>query len=133
MSRSSRERGFSLVEAMVTLVIVGLVLVGAISAAAADLRASRKSIAVAEASALAEDLLFRTPFLRWDSLTGFGTQREGRFPAPMDRYSWRIDTEPSVQEPGLVEATATVAWNGGEVTASTRFGPSPLSQAAGAP
>lgn len=128
MSRSS-SAGFTLIEVAAALSVTGLVLAGALGAAAADARASRGAVAVTEASALAEDLLFRTPFLRWDSLTAFGTQGEGRFAAPLDRYRWAIETAPVPGEPELVEATVVVAWADGSYTASTRYGPSPLTLA----
>ncbi|HEX2188692.1 MAG TPA: prepilin-type N-terminal cleavage/methylation domain-containing protein [Longimicrobiaceae bacterium] len=121
--------GFTLVEVAAALAVAGLVLAGALGAAAADARASRGAAATVEASALAEDLLFRTPFLRWDSLTAFGTQGEGRFAAPLDRYRWSIETAPVPGEPELVEATVVVAWTDGSFTASTRYGPSPLTRA----
>ncbi|HET8655009.1 MAG TPA: prepilin-type N-terminal cleavage/methylation domain-containing protein [Longimicrobiaceae bacterium] len=123
MSRSPDDGGFTLIEAVVALVVVGLVLGGALGAAAADLRATRKAASVAEASALAEDLLFRSQFLRWDSLTQFGEASTGRFAAPMDRYEWNMIIDPSPAEPDLVEATVTVRWSGGEVTASSQFVP----------
>jgi hypothetical protein len=115
------------------LAVAGLVLAAALGAAAADARASRKAVAFTEASVLAEDLLFRTPFLRWDSLTAFGTQGEGRFGAPLDRYRWAIRTAPVPGEPELVEAVVTVVWEDGAFTASTRYGPSPLTRSGTAP
>ncbi|HEX2092404.1 MAG TPA: prepilin-type N-terminal cleavage/methylation domain-containing protein [Longimicrobiaceae bacterium] len=132
MSRRS-SRGFTLIEVVAALAVTGLVLAVALGAAAADVRASRRARAVTEASALAEDLLFRTPFLRWDSLTAFGSQGEGRFAAPLDRYRWRIETAPVPGEPELVEATVEVAWEEGAFTASTRYGPSPLTHEGATP
>lgn len=125
--------GFTLIEVVAALAVVGLLLAGSLGAAAADARASRKAADVTEASALAEDLLFRTPFLRWDSLTAFGTQGEGRFAAPLERYRWSIETAPVPGEPELVEATVVVSWEGGAYTASTRYGPSPLTRTEAVP
>lgn len=121
MSRWNRE-GFTLLEAAAALLIVGAVVGGALAAAAADVRATRRAAAAMEASALAEDLLFRSQFLQWDSLTDYGARREGRFAAPLDRYTWRIRTAPVADVPGLVDAVATVRWSDGEFTATTRFG-----------
>ncbi|MET0395802.1 MAG: prepilin-type N-terminal cleavage/methylation domain-containing protein [Longimicrobiaceae bacterium] len=132
MSRWS-SGGFTLIEVAAALAVAGLVLAGALGAAAADARASRRAVATTEAAVLAEDLLFRTPFLRWDSLTAFGTQGEGRFAAPLDRFRWALATAPVPGEPELVEATVTVEWEDGAYTASTRYGPSPLVIAEGAP
>lgn len=132
MSRRS-SGGFTLIEVAAALAVAGLVLVAALGAAAADARASCGAAAVTEASVLAEDLLFRTPFLRWDSLTAFGAQGEGRFGAPLDRYRWRIETAPVPGEPELVEATVTIDWADGVFTASTRYGPSPLTRTEAAP
>lgn len=127
------DAGFTLIEVVAALAVVGLVLAAALGTAAADARASRRAVDVTEASALAEDLLLRTPFLRWDSLTAFGSQGEGRFPAPMERFRWSVETARVSGEPELVEATVVVEWEDGVYAASTRFGPPPAAHTGAGP
>ena len=102
MSHAEQEAGFTLIEAMVAVTVLGLVLVTALAAVAADLQASRRSSLQMEAAQLAEEVISQIDTYSWEEfqrlLTGYGE----RFPSPMDTYRWEARAIPSIDEPGLV-------------------------------
>lgn len=119
MSRSPN--GFTLLESIGAVLIVGILSTAALGLIAEDLRFARRSASTIEAAALAEDLLFRSEFMRWDSLTSYGEASTGQFAVPLDRYRWHLEIAPVAQDDELVQATATISWPGGGYTVSTRF------------
>src|SRR5690606_31459125 len=108
----SRQRGFSLLEVVVALVVVGLTLAGALGAAAADIRASRK---------VADAVLARIELMSATELAELGANEAGRFGAPMERYHWRADVRPVSGELDLMEVHVSISWAGGSLEVSTRL------------
>lgn len=117
----SRQRGFSLLEVVVALVVVGLTLAGALGAAAADIRASRKVADALEAAALADAVLARIELMSATELAELGANEAGRFGAPMERYHWRADVRPVSGELDLMEVHVSISWAGGSLEVSTRL------------
>lgn len=118
---AARRTGFTLLEVMVALAIVGLVLVGALGAAGADLRASAKAASTIEAVALADALLERLEVRSAADLRALRRGRRGRFEPPLDRYRWRITSGAVPGRPSLEQVTVTVRWSDGAVRATTRI------------
>lgn len=113
--------GFTLIEVMVATALVGVVLITALTAAAADLRASRRAVASVEAAALADAVLARMELLSMDgAATLLDGRRAARFDPPLDRYRWQVETFPVPDERGLVEVTLRIAWPDGSLEVSTR-------------
>lgn len=120
--------GFTLLEAMVAVAIIGFVAVGALGAFGADLRAATKANDLLPAAALAEERLARLELadvrqlgMLPDSLT------HGEFDDPFAGYAWSASAEVVKGEPALYELSATVTWKEGSYTLRRRrFRPMPL-------
>jgi prepilin-type N-terminal cleavage/methylation domain-containing protein len=115
--------GFTLIEAMVALVLAGAVLAAAFGVAAADARASRRAAELHSAATLADDLLARVAVAPPGQLARWSRGESGWFDAPMDRFAWRITTSSIPNEDALVGVRAEVLWNGGSFTVHTRVSP----------
>lgn len=126
MSSSADRRGFTLLEVMVALTLVGGLVAAGLGVAAADARASRRAVALHEASALAEELLARASLASGAQLAGWARGVEGSFPPPMEHYGWRLSTTRAGGEGELVEVAATVWWGEGSLPVSTRVVPRPV-------
>lgn len=123
MLRSGDVRGFSLLEAMLALVMVGGLLCAAFGVAAADLRASRRAADLQIASALAEDLLSRAALAPATQLREWSAGIEGEFDIPMDRFTWRLVVRPIEGEIDLLDLHAEVVWSEGSFAFGTRISP----------
>ena len=120
--------GFTLLEALVAIMIVGLAAVAALETVGAELRTASRAKHALHAAALAE---YRLETLRVlppaelrslpDSLDG------GAFPAPLQRYRWTAATREVAGEPGLFDASVVIAWDGGSFRLATRlYRPEPM-------
>jgi type II secretory pathway pseudopilin PulG len=114
-SRASNQGGFTILEAVVALAIVGLAGVSALEAVGGELRAADRAAEAYAASALAQDrlaavgLLAPRDFARLpDSL------RRGTFAPPFDAYRWTATAQPVSGERELYEVTVSIA--GGRTT-----------------
>lgn len=121
MSRRVR-RGFTLLEALVALVIVGTVVTAAMAALGGSLRVASQVEGHATAVALADARLSELSLLPTDSLAYYAQPREGRYAAPLARYAWRARLEQKqASTRALLHATVTVSWASGEYTLATDF------------
>ena len=101
------ERGFTLLEVMIALVIVGMVLTGLIGLAQRQVQSSETIQRTTQATLLAQGVLSRLE-------VGLppqddATETQGVFPEPQDIYRWRVERKPSPLD-GVEEVTVTVAW-----------------------
>ena len=117
-----RRAGFSLLEAVVALAVLGAVSVSALAAFGAQLRTSERATAALTADALAEDRLARVRVLERedvahlpDSLAG------GRFDAPWERFTWRMGSREVLDRPDVFEVTTAVQWESGDYDLATRL------------
>ena len=115
-------QGFVLVEAVVALLVIGLVAAAAVELLAADMRAARREPALLTASALAQDRLAGLVLLDDgalehlpDSLAG------GRFPPPFADYAWR-STVRHARDEKLYDVRVQVTWPSGSIALATREG-----------
>ena len=112
--------GFSLLEAVVALAIVGVTAVAALGAVAAETRAADDARTLLEAEALAVQQLALV-----ETLTGEDLQRlpdslaRGRFEAPFARYRFVSRSTPVLGEEGLTRVTVEVEWDGGSFPIET--------------
>lgn len=123
--RAADRRGFTLLEAMVALVLAGALLAAALGVAAADLRASRRAADLQLAATLADDLLSRAALAPREQLAQWARGLEGSFDTPMERFTWRIVAQPLPGEEELLGVRVEVLWAGGSFGAHTRVAPPP--------
>ena len=98
MSRSN-ERGFTLLEAVVALAIVGCAGVAALEAAGAEVRSAERAREAYHLAALAQDRLAAiavAPARDLDLLPD--SIARGTFPTPFEAYSWTISARRSLEE-----------------------------------
>ncbi len=111
-----RRAGFTLLEAAVSLAIVGTVAVAALDAFAVEARTARRARAAAPAVALAGERLARLQLLDARELRALpDSMREGAF-ATADgwSYRWRASVQPVRGDGDLYTVSVTVTWDTGE-------------------
>ena len=114
--------GFSLLEAVIALAIVGVTSVAALAAAGAELRATELARFAVEAEALATDRLAAVTILTAEELRQMPDSiASGRFDPPFDTYKWRVDSEQTLGEEGLTDVTVTIEWPSGTYAMRTKL------------
>lgn len=118
--RTDLRRGFSLLEAIVALLVIGVTSAAALELFAAHARAASRVPALVVASELADDVLTRIRLLRLgreqrlpDSLAA------GTFAPPLDAYTWRAEIDHSA-DPPLQAARVIVRWPSGSYAIESR-------------
>ena len=104
--------GFTVLEALIALVIIGFAVVTTVEALGGGLRAEGEVSAQLEAVTLAEARMTALAALPRDSLADYVAGRDGVFAPPFERYRWRAAIEPVAGTRSLLRATVTVAWPG---------------------
>ena len=106
---SHAERGFTILEAVIALAVVGLAGIGALEAVAGETRSVERAREAYTTSALAQDRLAALTLLAPadfghppDSLT------RGTFPAPFDAYRWTASVQPVLGEKELYDVAVKV-------------------------
>lgn len=119
--RGAGEAGFTLLEAVVALMVVGLAVAGSLEAASRALAGQEEATRHAEATALAETRLNQIGVLPRDSLAGLGSTGWRRL--DLSDRTYRRTTSVRRAEDGehLWRATTRVAWPGGSVELGTVF------------
>lgn len=116
----SRRDGFSLLEAVVALSLVGSVSVATLAAFGAQLRTSQRALVGLEGQALAEDRLARVRLVDRDEIAHLpDSLRGGRFGMPWDRFTWKTTTRELIDRPNLFEVKTEVSWDGGSYELAT--------------
>ncbi len=112
--------GFSLLEAVVALAIVGVTAVAALASVGAELRAAGDARTMLEAEALAVHQLSTIEMLTAEQLQRIpDSLARGQFDAPFERYRWTASSEPVLGEEGLTEVRVDIAWEGGSLPLRT--------------
>ncbi|HYD52895.1 MAG TPA: prepilin-type N-terminal cleavage/methylation domain-containing protein [Gemmatimonadaceae bacterium] len=109
--RADRPRcGFTLIEAVVALAIIGVVTVGAFAAYGTQLRAEGRAQEAWTLEALAEERLAALALAESAALRTLpDTLRRGRFAAPFARYRWTAAARTVHGERDLWELAVTVS------------------------
>lgn len=113
-SPSRARRGFSLLEAVAAIAIVGMTSVAALEAVGGDMRTAERSKRAIEAEALGTS---RLEFL--DLMTDRELQSlpdsvtTGRFAKPLDEYAWTTTSKPVSDQAGVYDVRVTVSWPSG--------------------
>ena len=112
--------GFSLLEAVVALAIVGVTAVAALASVGAELRAAGDARTMLEAEALAVHQLSTIEMLTAEQLQRIpDSLARGQFDAPFERYRWTASSEPVLGEEGLTEVRVDIVWEGGSLPLRT--------------
>ncbi len=112
-----RRAGFTLLEAVVALAIVGIVGIGALEAYAAEARAATKARESAPAVAIARERLARLQLLDAHTLRTLPESlARGRWEASSVPYEWAARARPVSGEPDLYEVGVEVHWPNGAYT-----------------
>jgi prepilin-type N-terminal cleavage/methylation domain-containing protein len=121
-------KGFSLLEAVVALAIVGLAAVAALGAFAMELRTAGQAARALEGQALAESRLAAVRLLQRSELEPLADSlRNGRFPAPLQEYQWQASSERVPDREDLFQVVVAVHWTEGAYSLGTRlYRPRPL-------
>jgi general secretion pathway protein I len=123
-------RGFTLLETVVALAIVGLAVVAALEAFGAELRTSARAHRALESEALAGERLARLRLLAAEELASLSdSMARGRFPTPFADYQWAADAAPVLGEPELYEVSVRVTWDDGHYGLRTRLHRRPIGSA----
>jgi len=124
-SRTSRPHlrargGLSLLEAVVSITIVGLTSVAALEAVGGDMRATERSRRAIEAEALATSRLDIVDMLTERELEAIpDSVANGKFPKPLDGYQWKTESSAMSDQAGLYDVRVTVEWPQGSYTVKT--------------
>lgn len=113
-------RGFSLLEAVAAIAIVGITAVAALEAAGGDMRAAEKARRAMEAEALATSRLDFMDLLSDRELQALPDSVEsGTFDKPLDEYSWKTTSTPLNDQAGVYDVRITVSWPSGSYALRT--------------
>ena len=116
----SGPRGFTLLEVMIALVIVGGVGLGLVAAVAADARASFKAAVELEALAIGEEVLAQLETMSAEQRNAvFGAEPQPLSP-PWDRFTWHAQAADVRNQPGLLDIAITVTGPDSDLVLRTR-------------
>jgi prepilin-type N-terminal cleavage/methylation domain-containing protein len=136
MTRRRRRAGFTLLEAAIALLVLGLAAAGTFAALGAGRRAETGAAQVGPAVALAEEPLAALVLASARELRALpDSLRRGRFASPYDAYAWTAEARPVAGETDLYDLAVTVTWPaGGRLALRTRrFRAAPVGPLAEAP
>ena len=118
--RLSSRAGFSLLEAVAAIAIVGITSVSALEAVGSNMRTAEKSRRALEAEALATSRLDFMDLLTDRELQALpDTVESGKFDKPLDEYSWKTTSTPVSEQAGVYDVHITIEWLTGSYTLRT--------------
>lgn len=122
MSRRTDRPGFTLLEAMIAVTIVGLAAVAVLSSFGTTLRTATRAQRGLEAEALAGQRLAQVTLLERDELLHLpDSLSRGRFAAPFADYTFTTSATEVRGEAGLFDVSVAVAWPDGRYEIPTRL------------
>ncbi len=120
--RASAGRGFSLLEAVVALAIVGLAAVASLAALGQELRGAERVRRALESNALAEERLARLRLLPREELSPpADSLRHGRFGPPFADYTWHLVSRSMPGRDELLDVELVIRWADGAYPLITRL------------
>jgi len=119
---SSGQRGFSLLEALIALTIVGTSIVAGLAAFSAELRVAGQARSAVELATLAQEALAGFALIPGAHLRPLpDSLRQGRFEPPFEQYAWRRTARPVRGNPDLLDASVEVTGPDGHFSLATRL------------
>lgn len=118
MSREG-EGGFTLIEALVALVVLGLVVVTMAAASSQALRVEGATLDHRRAAALADAKMSEIAALPPAGLRTYAEGLAGRFGEGNERFAWSARVTEVPESPHLFRAVLRVAWDGGSMEVAT--------------
>lgn len=109
----ARSDGFTLVEALVALLVLGLAVTAAVEASALTMRTQVAAERHLEAVALADAKLNELAALPTAALASLTQPSSGELVLPPHRYAWRAAVRRDTASPTLWHAAVSVEWAGG--------------------
>lgn len=120
--RSRVKRGITLFESVAALTIVGLVAISALEAVGAEMRTAERARRALEVEALATQRLDALELLNDQELQVIpDSVATGTFDAPMDEYSWTIESSPVADQPGVYDVSLDIIWENGSYPIRTKM------------
>jgi general secretion pathway protein I len=107
MTSVARNNGFTLLEVMIALAIIGIALVTLIGLQTQTIQLAERQQRVTQATLLAQGKMTEIE-IGSQLLSGSGG-REGQFDAPFELYRWTIEAA-ATPLPAIEMVTVTVAW-----------------------
>jgi type II secretory pathway pseudopilin PulG len=120
--RSRARKGITLFESVAALTIVGLVAISALEAVGAEMRTAERDRRALEVEALATQRLDALELLNDQELQAIpDSVAAGKFAAPMDEYSWMIESKPVAEQPGVYDIAMEINWDNGSYPIRTKM------------
>jgi type II secretion system protein I len=117
-----RGNGFTLIEVVVALAIMGTASIAALASFGAMLATAGRGAERLETAELAQERLARLALLSPDELRHPpDSLARGAFPAPFEAYRWTARTQPLRDDPDLVDVTLEVSSESQSVALHTRW------------
>jgi type II secretory pathway pseudopilin PulG len=114
--------GITLFESIAALTIVGLVAISAMEAVGAEMRTAERARRALEVEALATQRLDALELLNDQELQAIpDSVAAGTFDAPMDEYSWTVDSSPVAEQPGVYDVALAINWESGSYPIRTKM------------
>jgi type II secretory pathway pseudopilin PulG len=114
--------GITLFESVAALTIVGLVAISALEAVGAEMRTAERARRALEVEALATQRLDALELLNDQELQTIpDSVASGTFDAPMDEYSWTIESSPVSEQPGVYDVSLDIIWENGTYPIRTKM------------
>ena len=116
------EAGFTILEAVIALAIVGLAGVAALEAVGGELRTADRATEAYTLAALAQDRLALVSLVAAKSMSPFpDSLTRGTFASPFERYRWTAKVEQISGRKELYDVTLTITSDRRDYTLQTRF------------
>jgi type II secretory pathway pseudopilin PulG len=120
--RSRARRGITLFESVAALTIVGLVSISALEAVGAEMRTAERARRALEVEGLATQRLDALELLTDQELQAIpDSVAAGKFDAPLEEYSWAIESTPVAEQPGVYDVALTIVWENGSYPIRTKM------------
>lgn len=120
--RSRARKGITLFESVAALTIVGLVAISALEAVGAEMRTAERARRALEVEALATQRLDALELLNDQELQAIpDSVAAGKFDAPLDEYSWTIESTPVSEQPGVYDIVMAIDWENGTYPIRTKM------------
>jgi type II secretory pathway pseudopilin PulG len=120
--RSRARTGITLFESIAALTIVGLVSISALEAVGAEMRTAERARRALEVEALATQRLDALELLNDQELQVIpDSVASGTFDAPMDEYSWTVESSPVSDQPGVYDVSLNITWENGSYPIRTKM------------